>query len=262
MYTQSFATNAAALDLLPVTKSPAPDSTKRCTYGTNACPSIIKRRTYSMTTKRKKRHWSLRELERLRQLYPDTKTQTIADELDRGLTGIYQKAIQLGLRKSDEFMNSPASGRKTRDCQDNGHRFQPGHASWNKGKTVIVSNERAIQTQFKPGTVAHNRQPLGFERVTKEGYTERKVAETGITRKDYMGVHVLLWIEHHGPLPNGHVVVFKDGNKKNCTIENLEAIDRKELMRRNTIHRYPKELKDCIRTVAKLKRKIESRDEK
>lgn len=69
-------------------------------------------------------------------------------------------------------------------------------------------------------------------------------------------VHVLLWEEYNGKVPSNHAVVFKDGNKQNITIENLELVTRAELMRRNTIHRYPVELKQAIRLTNKLRRTI------
>jgi hypothetical protein len=76
-------------------------------------------------------------------------------------------------------------------------------------------------------------------------------------------VHILLWQEHNGQVPAGHCVCFVDGNKQHVALDNLELITRAERMRRNTIHRYPPELKDAIRTVAKLKRTIKEieRDE-
>jgi hypothetical protein len=56
--------------------------------------------------------------------------------------------------------------------------------------------------------------------------------------------------------------VFKNGNKQDVRIENLEMISRQELMRRNTIHRYPPALKEVIRLAGKLKRTIEDAHEK
>jgi hypothetical protein len=56
-------------------------------------------------------------------------------------------------------------------------------------------------------------------------------------------------------------VVFKDGNQLNCIIENLECISNAELMQRNTIHRFPAELKSTIRLVNKLKRNINAKEQ-
>lgn len=69
-------------------------------------------------------------------------------------------------------------------------------------------------------------------------------------------MHVLLWEEHHGPVPINMCVCFKDGNKAHIALNNLELLTRAERMRRNTIHRYPEELKSAIRAIGKLKRTI------
>lgn len=75
--------------------------------------------------------------------------------------------------------------------------------------------------------------------------------------RDWKGIHILLWEEHFGPIPTGHCVCFKDNNKQNVVIDNLELITRAERMRRNSIHRYPPELKSAIRVISKLKRTIQ-----
>lgn len=66
-----------------------------------------------------------------------------------------------------------------------------------------------------------------------------------------------MWEEVHGPIPDGHIVVFRAGaDRENIVIENLELITRGECMKRNTIHNYPPEVKSVIRLVGKLKRTI------
>lgn len=36
----------------------------------------------------------------------------------------------------------------------------------------------------------------------------------------------VVWREHRGEIPPGHEIIFKDGNKRNCAIENLECLPR------------------------------------
>ena len=72
--------------------------------------------------------------------------------------------------------------------------------------------------------------------------------------------HRVVWEQNNGPVPDGMVVVFKDGNKLNTAIENLELVSRKELMSKNTIHRYPEELKSTIRLIGKVKRTIKTHE--
>lgn len=85
----------------------------------------------------------------------------------------------------------------------------------------------------------------------------QSVSDTGYPPRDWKGIHILLWEEHFGPIPTGHCVCFKDNNKQNVVIDNLELITRAERMRRNSIHRYPPELKSAIRVISKLKRTIQ-----
>lgn len=65
-----------------------------------------------------------------------------------------------------------------------------------------------------------------------------------------------LWSQLHGEIPEGHVVRLKDGNAANVVAENLELITMAENARRNSIHRYPKEIKDLIYLSNKLDRTI------
>ena len=88
------------------------------------------------------------------------------------------------------------------------------------------------------------------------------MTETGCARHDWVPVHKLLWIEQHGPIPQGHVVVFRNRNRADVRHDNLELISRQALMLRNTIHRYPDDLKQVIRLSWKLNRKIRALHEK
>ena len=37
-----------------------------------------------------------------------------------------------------------------------------------------------------------------------------------------------MWEEHYGPIPDGMNVVFLDGNRRNCSIENLTLVSKQE----------------------------------
>lgn len=121
-------------------------------------------------------------------------------------------------------------------------------------------------TQFKAGVrsgkAAQHWVPIGSLRVNSDGYLDRKVREDHGSR-NWVCVHRLVWEEANGPTPAGHAVVFKPGRRTTSidqiTLDALELVTRAELMRRNTIHRYPRELKQAIRLVGKLRRTIEDR---
>lgn len=73
-------------------------------------------------------------------------------------------------------------------------------------------------------------------------------------------MHLLLWEEVHGQIPDGHALVFKDGDKTHITLDNLELITRAELMRRNSIQRYGKEIASLVQLRGVLLRQINRRN--
>ncbi|MGH8417987.1 MAG: HNH endonuclease signature motif containing protein [Pseudomonas sp.] len=207
-----------------------------------------------------RRQWTCVEEARLRELYPNTPMPEMAKEFNRPYWSIYNKAHALGLKRSDDYLAGEHACRLRRENNPGvGSRFQKGHASWNKGISFI-SGGRSAETRFKAGTLngraAQLHMPIGTERVTKDGIRQRKVRDDGPPQKRWKSVHMIMWEETNGAVPDGHIVVFRDRDTANIQISNLELITRGENMRRNTIHRYPPELKDTIRQLGKLKRAI------
>ena len=214
----------------------------------------------------KRRFWTPAEEQRLRVLYPNTAMPQLQVILQRSEGQIYTKAYALGLTRSKEYLEGPHSGRLTgRDTRGGNTRFQPGAASWNKGLKGWQAGGRSADTQFKKGEMAGRAQalykPVGHERVTKDGILQRKIRDDGPLHRRWKSVHSILWQEHHGPIPPGHIVVFKDKGPRHTdiTLDRLELISRAENARRNTIHRYPPELKHAIRVLAKTKRALQEK---
>jgi len=206
-----------------------------------------------------RRKWTKAEEQQLRTAYPNTPTSELAAMFGCDVNRVYYKAKEMGLKKSAEFLASPMSGRLSKENCSRGlsTRFAAGHASWNNGMTGLCIGGK--ETQFKRGNRPQTWVPIGTEVIGSDGYLKRKIrddAAPGMSRKNWKFVHVILWEEHHGPIPAGHAVIFKDGNRENITIENLDLISRDDLMRRNTIHRYPYELRIAIRTVGRLRKTI------
>ena len=209
--------------------------------------------------KRKRRHWTKRDLDILVELYPNTLTSVIAERLKRSERAVYYKANMLGLRKSVEYMRELITDNFNPEFGVE-HRFKKGNVPHNKGVTGFDPGGRVRETQFKPGErigiAAKMYKPIGTERVSKDGYIERKVNDGKDLHKRWRPVHNIEWEAHNGPIPPGHIVVFRNGDKLDTRIENLELISRAENMRRNSIHRYPPELKQAIRLNKKLRREI------
>lgn len=212
--------------------------------------------TESPATPSSRRRWSDSDIALLEQLYADTLTRDIAARLDRPLASVYGKADLLGLKKSQAFLDSPMSGRLEGE-RGTSTRFQPGGTSWNKG-VQFVAGGRSAETRFGKGNQPHNHVPVGTEVMGTDGYLKIKVAEPN----QWEWTHRRNWVAAHGPIAKGLALVFKDRNRMNCDVGNLELLTRSELMLRNTIHRYPPELKATIRQLNKLTRAIEADHEK
>lgn len=203
-------------------------------------------------------YWSDDQTRLLMQLYPNTPMPELVARLGRDDRAIYSKARALGLRRSLEYLASEHACRLRKgDNVGAEHRFRPGMASWNKGKKGWQAGGRSAETRFKPGNRPHTWVPIGTEQI-RDGYLWRKVTD-GHGRHDWRQVHVMLWEQNNGPVPAGFILVFRDRNKQNIQLDNLELITRAENCRRNSIHRYPPELKQAIRRLKKLKRTIEEK---
>ncbi|HYM25518.1 MAG TPA: hypothetical protein VEU08_20005, partial [Vicinamibacterales bacterium] len=60
----------------------------------------------------------------------------------------------------------------------------------------------------------------------------------------------------------GYALKFRDGNRQNTSLENLELIQRRTLMAQNTVHNLPKPLASTIQLLGQLKRRIRERTER
>jgi hypothetical protein len=200
--------------------------------------------------------WQPWEIDLVTELYPHVETSVIAWFCDCSPSAVYSRAGALGLKKDRATVAQVARERMTPDHPGRAHQFTKGQVPFNKGLKGI-NYPGSVPTQFKPGQKPHSWAPIGTERISKGGYMQRKVSDTGYRRRDWIAVHILVWQEHTGQqLPKGHAVVFRDRDVKNLDPANLECITRAELMARNTIHRYPKPLKHAIRLVKKLQRTV------
>lgn len=220
---------------------------------------------------RGRHRWTPAEDALLRKRYADEQTAGIARDLGLPVGRVYQRAHSLGLAKSAVFFASDLSARIRRGRQDPrmiASRFPKGHVPANKGlRRPGWAPGRMATTQFQKGraaTEARNYVPLGTERLSKDGYVERKVTDDPslVPARRWKGVHIITWEAAHGPVPRGHCVAFIDGDKAHIALDNLECITHVERMRRNTIHRYPPALKQVIRLAGKLNRRIEAAHEK
>lgn len=205
-----------------------------------------------------RRYWSKADDRQFRKLYPHQPTADVAKAIGRSLSATYQRARRLGLGKTAAYLASPAAHRLD-GVKGLGTRFKPGHASWNKGKRGYMGANR---TSFPKGHMPHNWKPVGTTRINSEGYRDIKITDLRRGALDWRAIHRLNWIAVHGPIPKGLFLRFKDGNRLNPLVKNLELVTRAEHLRRNYHDRYPLELKRIVQLRGALQRQINKREGK
>lgn len=206
-------------------------------------------------SRRPKHHrtWTEEDLRILRERYPYERTEDIARTLGRSLQNCYAAANRYGLRKSEAFLASAAS-RRLDGVIGAEFRMKKGNVPWNKGLKGVRTG--GVATQFKPGDRPFNIKPVGSTRVTADGFI---MIKTSMPNK-YELLQRVVWKEHHGDYPPPDMMIhFKDGNRQNCDIDNLELVTKRDHILTYTIMRFPKELREVIRLAAKLRRQIHER---
>lgn len=158
-----------------------------------------------------------------------TRTQKeMAEALGLTESKVANKVFKLGLRL-------PAAELEKRKSA---HRFKPGIVPANKGKKMSPEQyEKALPTMFKKGRTNHNEAKDGDIRIrldhaNRRGGTPYKWIR--LAKGKWEMLHVNLWKKAHGPIPEGYIVVFKDGDSMNCELDNLEMITLAENMLRNS----------------------------
>lgn len=189
----------------------------------------------------RQRAWTAEEDARLRALYDTMPASAIGKELNRTKPAVKNRVHILGLTKGH-----------------NCGRFQKGLTPWNKGQ-AYDSGGRSHETRFKAGHKPKSYKPLGSERVSKEGYLQRKMTETGYPPRDWVPVHHIVWREAGREIPTGSVLRFIDGNNRNFSLDNLELIHRSDLMRRNSVHNYGPEIAQLVQLRGAITRQINRR---
>lgn len=130
-------------------------------------------------------------------------------------------------------------------------RFEPGNVP-HKNARPAGSNS----TSFKKGSVPANVKPLYHERPDKDGYIWIKVPEVNPhtkARTRYVMKHRWNWKQAGKTIPDNHVLIFKDGNRNNCEVANLELLHRGELAILNKrFGKVEAPLKPVARTIAKV----------
>jgi hypothetical protein len=174
--------------------------------------------------------WTASEIEIIRQLYPDTPNPEIGKIFKVSESKISNLAHRLQLKKSSAFMENPLN----RSC------FMKGHVPKNKGRkqSSYMSAEQINKTKatrFQAGHLPKNTLSDGIITIRishkERGAKPYKWIRIGLAK--WKMYHVYLWEQEYGPVPHGHIIIFRDKDTMNCMIDNLMMITRAENARRN-----------------------------
>lgn len=177
-------------------------------------------------------------------LFPNTSNKELATIFKITIKAVKSRALKYELKKSPEYFQK----------QRENTQFKPGQVPLNKGKKMSADvYERVKHTFFKKGHIPHNTVAIGTEvKTTKGGYVKVKVAEPNFWKYKQR----IVWEETFGPIPKGFLVQFKNKNIYDFSPDNLYLIKRQNQMTENSFLRYPKDIRQSIKILNKLKKTI------
>lgn len=207
---------------------------------------------------RRREPWTDRQLAYLKAHYADMRAEDIAKKVRHTIGSVWRTASKLGLKKSREFLAqwghlvASTEGAKA-------NQFVKGQEPPNKGKSIeefmsAEGIERSSRTRFKKGHLPHNTREVGTECVHADGYVYLRI-ESGCVLK-----HRHVWEQHNGEIPYGMTIAFRDGNRQNCDIANLELVSREDAARRTVSRETPEARKRRVSKATESRNKTIRRD--
>ena len=130
-------------------------------------------------------------------------------------------------------------------------QFPKGHVPQNKGKKGVCS-PGCEKGHFKKGHTPHNKYPIGTIVDKGDGYLWKKIGEGA---RDWKQLHILNWEEANGPVPDDCYIIFRDGDRTNCELENLVMVTKAEhaVMNKHGLRPESPEYMDSAILIAKIK---------
>jgi len=175
--------------------------------------SQSKKGTFKKNGQRKR--LSKNEIQEIIKLYPDYFNWQLERMFNISESCILNVRRKNNLKKSKEIMDDS--------------RFKKGHIPFNKGQRHDYSNSG----RFIKGHIPKNHKSIGSIRDSyknkKNHYYEVKIEEPN----KWALLHRYIWEQNYGGIPNGNIIIFRDGNTFNCELTNLGMITRKENLTRN-----------------------------
>jgi hypothetical protein len=162
-----------------------------------------------------------------------------------------------------------------------GAQIMPGRAWTSKDLTTLASlylklptreiavllnrTQAAVRTQARallnhPDKPRKGKRTLGALTLTRSGVWIEKIGGDDHPPNYWRPQHLNLWEKHNGPIPRGAVIVFKDGNKSNVSLENLELFTKNEWGYLRAHMSDPPHIRDLGLAVFKLRMAIQERE--
>ncbi len=168
----------------------------------------------------------------------------LADKINKQF-GTMIPAKNIKYFKTNHRLNSGLTG-----------RFEKGHVPKNKG-TKGKFNVGGNRTSYKKGDMPHNTDPIGTEKVLKDGYIWVKINNIPKAKKNINWIQKqrLIYEQNFGSVPDGYYVIFADGNKRNFDPDNLLLASKAEILYLNRNH-YISEDKAMTKTALLLAKMV------
>ena len=125
-------------------------------------------------------------------------------------------------------------------------RFEKGNSAWKmrNGANAVICDADIILTEVQIGTI----------RERKDGY---KIIKVRCGKNGWGLLQRENWKEVHGRYPEK--LEFIDGDRGNCDPSNLREIRKGDIIRKNSVHNKPNEIKELIFLKANLTRAINAK---
>ena len=125
------------------------------------------------------------------------------------------------------------------------------------GRNIPALQKKAADLGLKKDIHQSRKKPLGS--VSYRNNTMLiKTKDTGFYSDDWERLDHLIWMAHNGPIPQSHVLIFKDGDRRNIALQNLACIPKREIAIQNFAQGQP-ELVPILAMCAELKRTIKDK---
>lgn len=203
--------------------------------------------------------WSPEKVEKLIAEFPHRKTEQIAAEMGFPYYTVSNKAYDLQLKKTAEFMTE--HGQRLLGTTGVSHRYPKGHVPANKGKKMPDElYERIKHTFFQPGqlpaSTVHFGKPYLYQGKNKNGDVVPIwwIQESTNKRSAYLAY----LCRQNGIDLTGKKPRLKPGfdHSRPPTMDDILIVTNAEHLMQNSIYRYPEEVVSLIKTRAVLTRQI------